>query len=57
MGKKAAINVCTKKNHGFKMKYVYGGAGIFDSLASFLRSYLLVELDSRWKGGGKENSD
>ena len=24
------------KNHGFKRKYVYGGSGIFDSLASFL---------------------
>ena len=23
------------KNHGFKRKYVYGGSGIFDSLASF----------------------
>ena len=24
------------KNHGFKRKYVYGGSGIFSSLASFL---------------------
>ena len=24
------------KNHGFKRKYVYGGSGIFDSLARFL---------------------
>ena len=24
------------KNHGFKRKYVYGGSGIFGSLASFL---------------------
>ena len=24
------------KNHGFKGKYVYGGSGIFSSLASFL---------------------
>ena len=24
------------KNHGFKRKYVYGGLGIFSSLASFL---------------------
>ena len=24
------------KNHGFKRKYVYGGSGLFDSLASFL---------------------
>ena len=24
------------KNHGFKRKYVYGGSGIFDSLAKFL---------------------
>ena len=27
------------KNHGFKRKYVYGGAGIFDGL-------LLVELQN-----------
>lgn len=24
------------KNHGFKRQYVYGGAGIFDSIAGFL---------------------
>ena len=44
------------KNHGFKRKYVYGGAGILDSLAKLFTSGVAKQL-KRWKGGGKENSD
>ena len=34
------------KNHGFKRKYVYGGAGIFDSLAKLFTSGVAKQLAS-----------
>ena len=34
------------KNHGFKRKYVYGGAGIFDSLAKLFTSGIAKQLTS-----------
>ena len=44
------------KNHGFKRKYVYGGAGIFDSLAKLFTSGVAnnwrqqrLTLERRWE--------
>ena len=34
------------KNHGFKRKYVYGGAGIFDSLVKLFTSGVAKQLTS-----------
>ena len=42
------------KNHGFKRKYVYGGAGIFDSLAKLFTSGIAKQLTSTAIDVGKE---
>ena len=42
------------KNHGFKRKYVYGGAGIFDSLAKLFTSGVAKQLTSTAINVGKE---
>ena len=42
------------KNHGFKRKYVYGGAGIFDSLAKLFTSGVAKQLASTAIDVGKE---
>ena len=44
------------KNHGFKRKYVYGGAGIFESLAKLFRptSGVAKQLTSTAIDVGKE---
>ena len=42
------------KNHGFKRKYVYGGAGIFDSLAKLFPSGVAKQLTSTAINVGKE---
>ncbi len=42
------------KNHGFKRKYVYGGAGIFDSLAKLFTSGVAKQLTSTAIDVGKE---
>ena len=42
------------KNHGFKRKYVYGGAGIFDSLAKLFTSGVAKQLASAAIDVGKE---
>ena len=42
------------KNHGFKTKYVYGGAGIFDSLAKLFTSGVAKQLTSTAIAVGKE---
>ena len=42
------------KNHGFKRKYVYGGAGLFDSLARLFTSGVAKQLTSTAIDVGKE---
>ena len=42
------------KNHGFKRKYVYGGSGIFDSLANLFTSGVAKQLASTAIDVGKE---
>ena len=42
------------KNHGFIRKYVYGGAGIFDSLAKLFTSGVAKQLASTAIDVGKE---
>ena len=42
------------KNHGFKRKYVYGGSGIFDSLARLFTSGVAKQLASTAIDVGKE---
>ena len=42
------------KNHGFKRKYVYCGAGIFDSLAKLFTSGVAKQLASTAIDVGKE---
>ena len=42
------------KNHGFKRKYVYGGSGIFDSLAKLFTSGVAKQLTSTAIDVGKE---
>ncbi len=42
------------KNHGFKRKYVYGGAGILDSLAKLFTSGVAKQLTSTAIDVGKE---
>ena len=42
------------KKHGFKRKYVYGGAGIFDSLAKLFTSGVAKQLTSTGIAVGKE---
>ena len=46
--------MCVMKNHGFKRKYVYGGAGIFDSLAKLFTSGVAKQLASTAIDVGKE---
>ena len=43
-----------KKNHGFKRKYVYGGSGLFDSLAKLFTSGVAKQLASTAIDVGKE---
>ena len=42
------------KNHGFKRKYVYGGSGLFDSLARLFTSGVAKQLTSTAIDVGKE---
>ena len=42
------------KNHGFKRKYVYGGSGLFDSLARLFTSGVAKQLASTAIDVGKE---
>ena len=42
------------KNHGFKRKYVYGGSGLFDSLARLFTSGVAKQLTSIAVDVGKE---
>ena len=42
------------KNHGFKRKYVYGGSGLFDSLAKLFTSGVAKQLTSTAIDVGKE---
>ena len=42
------------KNHGFKRKYVYGGSGLFDSLARLFTSGFAKQLTSTAIDVGKE---
>ena len=42
------------KNHGFKRKYVYGGSGLFDSLAKLFTSGVAKQLASTAIDVGKE---
>ena len=42
------------KNHGFKRKYVYGGSGLFDSLARLFTSGAAKQLTSTAIDVGKE---
>ncbi len=42
------------KNHGFNRKYVYGGAGIVDSLAKLFTSGVAKQLASTAIDVGKE---
>ena len=42
------------KNHGFKKKYVYGGSGLFDSLARLFTSGVAKQLTSIAVDVGKE---
>ena len=42
------------KNHGFKRNYVYGGAGIYDSLAKLFTSGVAKQLTSTAIDVGKE---
>ena len=42
------------KNHGFKRKYVYGGSGLFDSLARLFTSGVGKQLASTAIDVGKE---
>ena len=42
------------KNHGFKRKYVYGGSGLFDSLARLYTSGVAKQLTSTAIDVGKE---
>ena len=42
------------KNHGFKRKYVYGGSGLFDSLAKLFTSGVAKQLTSIAVDVGKE---
>ena len=42
------------KNHGFKRKYVYGGSGLFDSLARLFTSGVAKQLTSAAIDVGKE---
>ena len=42
------------KNRGYKRKYVYGGAGIFDSIASLLSSTAAKQLASTAMDVGKK---
>ena len=42
------------KNHGFKRKYVYGGSGVFDSLAKLFTSGVAKQLTSTAIDVGKE---
>ena len=42
------------KNHGFKRKYVYGGSGLFDSLAMLFTSGVAKQLTSTAIDVGKE---
>ena len=42
------------KNHGFKRKYVYGGSGLFDSLARLFTSGVAKQLTSTAIDVGKD---
>ena len=42
------------KNRGFKRKYVYGGSGLFDSLARLFTSGVAKQLTSTAIDVGKE---
>ena len=42
------------KNHGFKRKYVYGGSGLFDSIARLFTSGVAKQLASTAIDVGKE---
>ena len=42
------------KNHGFKRKYVYGGSGLFDSLAKLFTGGVAKQLASTAIDVGKE---
>ena len=42
------------KNHGFKRNYVYGGSGIFDSIAKLFTSGVAKQLTSTAIDVGKE---
>ena len=47
-------NMYVMKNHGFKRKYVYGGSGLFDSLARLFTSGVAKQLTSTAIDVGKE---
>ena len=44
------------KNHGFKRKYVYGGSGLFDSLASGVAKQLTSTAIDVGKEVGKKTA-
>ena len=44
------------KNHGFKRKYVYGGSGLFDSLARLFTSGVAKQLASTAIDVGKKTA-
>ena len=44
------------KNHGFKRKYVYGGSGLFDSLARLFTSGVAKQLTSTAIDVGKKTA-